>query len=212
MLSICVVLAFSGMAAGNDFDEWLAAKKGRIWTSADGRQINAVLVSYDWSVKTVRIRKQDGHQFTMALGNLSQKDYEFIKGLATVPQLISTAEMKERILSYQLRDVNGNISAYGGKSGRLLEEFKTTVRAGRYDLDIQIDSLEWNAAEYRRVGDFQNADATDNRLTELTILKEQRDLQRRQTEAAEATAEAAQETAYQLQAIKRELWLYRVGW
>lgn len=210
-LAACFLVVLPQSASANDFDDWLAAKKGRIWTAADGRQINARLVSYDWPAKTLEIRKQDGRHYELELKNLSKDDYEFIETMATVPQLITSAEMKEKILAYQLLDVNGNPSMYGGKAGRLLNEFKEAVADGEYDLEIQLDALEWNVAEYRRVGQKEKAEETETKRLELTLVKEQRDLQRRQTEALEAAADAAEGMAWQLREIKTQIWFHRQG-
>ncbi|MEN3941782.1 hypothetical protein WJU23_10850 [Prosthecobacter sp. SYSU 5D2] len=207
-----IFLALAGTVTANNFDDWVESNRGRVWTAADGRKIEAVLLSYDWPGKTVTVKRKDGNRFTFELQYLSQEDYQFIKELATVPRLITPADMKERLLSHQLRDIYGNVSTYGGKNQRLLDEFKNTVRAGQYEIEIQLEAIEWNAAEYRRVGDIENAEKADAKRSELTLQKEQRNLLRRQVEAAEATAEAAQDMARQLQQIKNEIWMYRNSW
>ncbi|WP_146855244.1 hypothetical protein [Brevifollis gellanilyticus] len=210
-LVVCILGALPRSAQANDFDDWLAAKKGRTWTAADGRQINARLVSYNWPAKTVEIRKQDGRQYELELKDLSKEDNEFIKTMATVPQLVTAAEMKERVLAYRLLDVNGNPSNYGGKAGRLLDEFKAAVADGEYDVEIQLEALEWNVAEYRRVGQKEKAEETETKRMELALEKEKRDLLRRQTEALEATADATASMAWQLREIKTQIWFHRQG-
>ena len=94
----------------------------------------------------------------------------------------------------------------------MIEQFKGRVRAGFYDLEAQIKALEWNVAEYRRVGDMQSAGAANVKMNEVSLLKEQRDLQRQQIAATEAVATANQEIAIELKEINSQLWMLRQGW
>mgnify|MGYP003382043198 CR=1 FL=1 len=207
-----VVLMVSLTGHANDFTDWLKSKKGRVWTSSDGRKLTARLEGYDWPAKTVSFKLESGKMYTVPMAQLSKSDQDYIKDLATVPKVITDLDIKSEWLAYQKVDDRGNPIGTGGKSGRMIEQFKGRVRAGFYDLEAQIKALEWNVAEYRRVGDMQSAGAANVKMNEVSLLKEQRDLQRQQIAATEAVATANQEIAIELKEINSQLWMLRQGW
>lgn len=119
-----MVALVAGVLFGAVWCSWSAepgsrAQPGQVrtWTDATGQhRTEAALVSYDPTAKSVRLRKRDGSEITVALDKLSAADAEFLRtgretsAPAAVPAATQAGSLAEVPLPPDVRDVSREAS------------------------------------------------------------------------------------------------------